>query len=104
MTTWEHLRTDETRRVETLLRKHFQRADAYRYNSASIRVRVIDERFEAMPFEEREDLVMPVLRSLPKRTLADILLLIILAPSELNTVIVRSLTNLEFEEPSFSRL
>lgn len=104
MTTWDQLKTDETRKVETLLRKHFQQADAYRYNSASIRVRVIDERFEGCPFEEREDLVMPVLTSLPKRTLADILLLILLAPSEVNTVNRNALTNLEFEEPSRTRL
>ena len=44
---WERKRTDETRQVEEVLRQAgFQQADAYRYNSASIRVRVIDPRFE----------------------------------------------------------
>ena len=37
---WETKRTDETRLVEDVLRKAgFATVDAYRYNSASIRVR-----------------------------------------------------------------
>jgi hypothetical protein len=40
--TWESKRTDETRRIEALLGSVFEQADAYRYNSASIRIRVID--------------------------------------------------------------
>jgi hypothetical protein len=43
---WEAMRTDETRMVEDKLKPHFERVDSYRYNSASIRVRVIDSRFE----------------------------------------------------------
>jgi hypothetical protein len=44
---WEANRTDETRKVEDVLRNAgSERVDAYRYNSASIRVRVIDSRFE----------------------------------------------------------
>jgi hypothetical protein len=39
---WQAKRTDETRMVEDVLKNGgFQSADAYRYNSASIRVRVI---------------------------------------------------------------
>jgi septation ring formation regulator EzrA len=48
ISSWEEKRTEETRSVEELLRQHFERADSYRYNSASIRVRVVDSRFEAM--------------------------------------------------------
>ena len=40
---WETKRTDETRLVEAeLVKARFEQVDAYRYNSASIRVRVID--------------------------------------------------------------
>lgn len=52
---WEAKRTDETRQVEDLLRKAgFEKVDAYRYNSASIRLRVIDSRFERLSAERRE--------------------------------------------------
>ena len=44
---WHAKRTDETHHVEEVLRQGgFDQVDAYRYNSASIRVRVIDRRFE----------------------------------------------------------
>ena len=50
---WETRRTDEARHVEEVLRNAgFERADAYRYNPASIRVRVIDSRFEGLSPEE----------------------------------------------------
>ena len=46
---WETKRTDETRRVEEVLRSvGFQKVDAYRYNPASIRVRVVDPQFEGL--------------------------------------------------------
>ena len=49
---WEAKRTDETRQVEEILRKAgFDYVNAYRYNSASIRVRVIDSRFEGLSSE-----------------------------------------------------
>ena len=52
---WEAKRTDETRHVEEILRNAgFDQVDAYRYNSASIRVRVIDRRFERLSAEKRE--------------------------------------------------
>jgi hypothetical protein len=43
--TWGAKRTDETQMVERVLREAgFETVDVYRYNSASIRVRVIDQR------------------------------------------------------------
>ena len=36
---WESKRTQETRNIEDLLKKSFEQADSYRYNSASIRIR-----------------------------------------------------------------
>ena len=101
---WERKRTRETRGIERQLRERFERADAYRQNSASIRVRVIDSRFEGMSPERREDQVMEVLDELPERTRADILMLLILAPSELETWSPLALSNQEFEAPAVSRL
>jgi len=105
---WETKRTDETRRVEEVLRNAgFQRADAYRYNSASIRVRVIDIRFEGLPPEKRDAMVEPHLEQLPERTQADIISLFTLAPSELQQTpktFRAFLLNTEFDAPSPSRL
>src|SRR5262245_37689959 len=54
---WERKRTDETRQIEDLLRKEFQDVDAYRYNSASIRVRVVDPRFKGKSNAARDKMV-----------------------------------------------
>ena len=101
---WEDRRTPETRKIEELLGANFDRVDAYRFNSASIRVRVIDPRFEGKSIEEREEMVLPLLQKLPKRTQEDILLLLTLAPSELQGMNRHLLVNLEFEQPLPSRL
>lgn len=106
--TWETKRTEETRRVEEVLRNAgFEKADAYRYNSASIRVRVIDPRFEGMPDEKRDALIEPVLEQLPQRTQADIMSLFSFAPSELDlspTSLSQSMLNAEFDHPTPSML
>jgi hypothetical protein len=101
---WETMRTDESRQVEELLRKGFPNADAYRYNSASIRVRVIDPRFEGLDIDERDAMVEPLLKQLPEETQADIMTLITLSPSEAANPTKLSLVNLEFEDPSPSML
>jgi hypothetical protein len=105
---WEGKRTDETRRVEeTLIDAGFDRVDAYRYNAASIRVRVIDSRFEEMPIEDRDKMVEPHLEQLPERTQADIMNLFTFAPSEIEPTsksLRTVLMNTEFEHPSPSML
>lgn len=104
---WEAKRTDETRSVEDLLRKHFQQADSYRYNSASIRIRVIDPRFEGMTREKRDALVEEHLAKLPENTQRDIVSLFAFAPSELQstpTTFREYMLNSEFDAPSPSML
>jgi hypothetical protein len=105
---WKRMQTDETRMVERALRDAgFNGADAYRYNSASIRVRVIDERFEGLKPEKRDELVEPILDKLPEQTQADIITLLTFAPSELQpkpTFSREYLMNLEFDDPSPSTL
>ncbi len=105
---WEAKRTTETRGVEdTLRRAGFAQADAYRYNSASIRVRVIDPRFEGLTGEQRDALVELHLAKLPERTQADIISLFTFAPSELDQsskTLRQLLLNTEFDDPSPSIL
>jgi hypothetical protein len=105
---WEAKRTDETRQVEESLRSAgFQKVDAYRYNSASIRVRVIDARFEGLPAEKRDAMVEPYLEQLPERTQADIMNLFTFAPSELQQTpktLREFFLNTEFDDPSPSVL
>jgi hypothetical protein len=60
---------------------------------------VIDPRFEGMSIPDREDLVFPVIDRLKKRTRDDILLLLIMAPSELRGRNRHLSVNLEFENP-----
>ena len=69
---WEDKRTAETRQVEDVLRRvGFQQVDAYRYNTASIRVRVIDSRFEGSRVQigmRWSSLTWRAYRSGPRRT------------------------------------
>ena len=107
-TRWEAKRTDETRQVEEYLRNAgFDQVDAYRYNSASIRVRVIDRRFEGLPVENRDAMVEPHLKALPERTRADIMTLFTFDPAELrepSTNLREFMMNAEFDDPSPSLL
>ena len=105
---WEAKRTEETHQVEAVLRAAgFETVNAYRYNSASIRVRVIDSRFERLPPQERDAMVEPCLEQLPERTQADIMNLFTFAPSELQQTPMtfrEFLLNAEFDDPSPSML
>jgi hypothetical protein len=93
--------------IEDLFRPHFQQADSYRYNSASIRIRVIDPRFEGMPREKRDAMVEQYLDKLPPETQRDIVTLFTFAPSELAQTaktIREHMLNTEFDDPSPSML
>src|SRR4051812_17111970 len=100
---WEAKRTDETRMVENQLRSRFRQVDAYRYNSASIRVRVIDPCFEKMKREQRDAMVEAELDKLPPETQQDIVTLFTFAPSELTQTpktFREFVQNTEFDDPS----
>lgn len=96
----EKRKTAETEQIERLLEALFVRTEAYRYNSASIRVRIVDERFKGKPIPEREAMVEPHLEKLPRDTQADITMLLLLPPEETE----ESVLNVEFEHPSPSVL
>lgn len=90
--------------VEELLRKQFQEADAYRYNSASLRVRVVDDKFKGLSNEKRDDLVEPILSKLDESTQADIMNLVLLYPGEEREVFLANINNEEFEHYTKSML
>ena|ERR1019366_1388570 len=76
-------------------------AALYRQNSASIRLRVIDRRFEGMTRSRRHADVWDFLATrVPEDTLADVSLVLTVAPAELRN----SFANFEFEQPTPSRL
>jgi len=76
------------------------RVDAYRQNSVSVRIRVIDPDFQGLEKSQRHAAVWRLLEQLPEDIQADISMLVLLAPSETAS----SLANLEFEDPVPSRL
>jgi stress-induced morphogen len=78
-------------------------ADAalYRRNNGSIRLRVIDRRFAGMTKSRRHADVWDFLAArVPEDTLADVSLVLAVAPAELHT----SFANFEFDHPVPSRL
>jgi hypothetical protein len=104
---WESKRTDETRMVEQELGRSFERVDSYRYNSASIRVRVIDSHFAGVSRDEREKKVEQQIEKLPEATQRDIVTILCFAPDELKQTpknFREFMLNAEFDEPSESVL
>ncbi len=68
-------KTRETAMIEKLLREHFPDCppqyppEAYRYNPASIRVRLVSPRFRDKDRIERNEMVFPLLKkNLPEET------------------------------------
>ena len=76
------------------------KAEAYRKNSVSIRIRVIDGRFGGIDRVDREEEVWRYLETLPEEVLADVTMLLVLTPEEAE----KSFANYEFEHPLPSRL
>lgn len=101
---WRRLRSDDSRMVETALRQQFETVDAYRFNPASLRVRVIDSKFRGLSREQRHNLVEPWLETLPRETEADIMNLVLLYPGETEDSSRAFLFNEEFEHPAESLL
>jgi hypothetical protein len=71
-----------------------------RYNSASIRVRIIDPAFAGQNLTARDTEIWKLLEALPDDIRAEINLLLLLTPPETET----SLMNREFENPTPTRL
>ena len=101
---WEHLRTAESRQVEDVLRRHFAGADAYRYNSASLRVLITDPRFREMDDEARHRAVSRALAELPEPTRGDIINLVAVYPGEWRDSLKWGLLWANFVDPKPSSL
>lgn len=80
--------------IRSALRRKFAQVDAYRYNSVSVRVRVVDSRFDAKNRVQREKMLLPVLKALPQAVQDEIVFLALLTPDELD----HSALNAEFED------
>jgi hypothetical protein len=76
------------------------RINAYRHHAWAIRIRVIDRGFHDMARADREESVWKLLEPLPQRTRDSITMLLLLTPDEARF----SLANLEFEQPTASKL
>ena len=74
--------------------------ELYRQNSVSIRIRVLDPAFAGKSGAQREEEVWPLLEQLPEDVVAEISLLLLLAPEEAKD----SLANLEFDNPIPSKI
>ena len=80
-----------------------QSVQAYRFNSASIRVRIISEEFANKGRTARERIVNPALRKLPEEIRRDIIMLLLLTPQEHQSSAERmDLLDLEFDDPGGS--
>ena len=87
--------------VETYGAQHpSARIEAYRYNSASIRIRITDPDFKGRNRVEREGAVWPIIEGLPEDDREQIMVLLLITPKEKKT----SLMSLEFDKPTPSRL
>lgn len=93
--------TGETKKIEKHLAKYFPNhpakypPKAYRYNSASIRVRLVDKCFRGLNRVDRLYKVRDILRLLPEKLQSDIALVLSFTPDEVED----SLANFEFEHP-----
>ena len=87
---------------ENYLMKHPEaKLDVYRYNSASIRIRVVDPTFAGVGLTERDDEIWKALKGRASRdALSQISFILLIAPNEATT----SIMNREFENPTPSRL
>jgi hypothetical protein len=97
--------TKETRLIERELKKAFPSADsiaAYRYNSVSIRIRILDSVYKDKNRVEREAMVLPAIRALEQKIQDDITVLLLLTPAEHRRK--ESMLDLEFDDPMPSKL
>lgn len=100
MSSYAKQKNEQTKLIEERLRPHFPNVEAYRYNIASIRVRIIDERFRGKSKPDREEMVLPIIEDLPEEIQTDLTILLLLVPKETD----QSMMNVEFENPTPSIL
>jgi hypothetical protein len=72
----------------------------YRYNSASIRIRIIDPDLTGKDLVEREETVWPILQALPGEILSEITVLLLITPKERKS----SFMSMDFDDRTASPL
>jgi len=88
--------TREIERIKQEFRtRGFNNVEAYRYNMASIRLRVISKRFAGMSRMRRCDIANKIIDILPEEIQHDIIFVALLTPAEAKY----SPISYEFEEP-----
>lgn len=89
-----------TKEIATLLDAEYRtkhqaaQIEVYRYNPASIRIRIVDLDFKGKSRTERDNEVWPILQKLPDSSRLDITMCLLLAPEEKES----SVTSVEFEQ------
>jgi len=96
-------KTDETREIETLLQPHFAHVHCYRYNSAILRLCIIDEQFRPLSQVQRHERIEPYLQQLPPDVQDELIFILLLAPGEAHDIRYAQ-RYLEFMDPSPSIL
>lgn len=93
---------DDAELVVRSLGEHFSRVEAYRYNAASLRVRIVDPAFRGESRRRRLEVVEPRIAELPLTIQTDIIMVVMLTEAELVAAPKRAETDLrlnrEFEE------
>ena len=74
--------------------------EAYRQNSVSVRIRVLNPEFAGRSRAQREEEVWAFLNELPEEAVAEISLLLLLTPNEAK----HSFASFEFDDPIPSKL
>ena len=74
--------------------------EAYRQNSVSVRIRILNRAFAGKSRVDREEEVWAVLDQLPEECASEISLLLLLTPEEAKS----SFASIEFDDPEPSRL
>src|SRR5258708_30289295 len=74
--------------------------EAYRQNSVSVRIRIVNPEFAGRTRAQREEEVWAILNKLPDETVAEISLLLLLTPDEAKN----SFASFEFDDPIPSKL
>jgi len=74
--------------------------EAYRQNSVSVRVRILNPAFAGLSRADREEEVWSVLDKLPAEAVSEISLLLLLTPDEARS----SFASIEFDDPIPSKI
>lgn len=88
MATQSRRRVEAVWAIRNILQTHFHLdhpqavIDVYRYNSACVRIRIIDPSFAGMEIQDREQMVWPILERLPDEIVGQISVLLTIPPEE----------------------